>query len=490
MQLPLLSLIIFLPIVGSLLLLLVPATQKSYIKYYALAVTVIILLFSLVMYQQFDFNHVEYGSAQLIEKYRWFSALPINYYVGVDTISLPFVLLTSLISIVCVLASIGSITAKEKEYYTLFLLLESLIMGTFLALDTVLFYIFFEASLIPLFIIVGVWGAENKVYAAFKFFLYTFAGSVFFLIGIIYVINVTGSSDMLVLPQMLMQWPIEAQIILWVLFFLGFAIKIPMWPVHTWLPDAHVQAPTAGSIILAAILLKFGAYGLIRFSVVMLPEASYFFKDMIFLLSCVAIIYASLLAFAQTNIKKLIAYSSIAHMGYVTLGIFALNFEGLQGALMQMVSHGLISGALFLTVGVLYERTHTKDIDAYGGMAAKMPGLASIFMLLTLGSVGLPGTSGFVGEILSLMGLFKVNLYYCMIAALGMVLGAVYMLKLYRKIMFGPNREYSQPIYAMQWQEMVAFAPLIILILLLGMYPSLLLNITKPTTLSIFKLLG
>lgn len=490
MQLPLLSLIIFLPIVGSLLLLLVPATQKSYIKYYALAVTVIILIFSFIMYQQFDLNNVEYGHAQLTEKYRWFSTLPINYYVGVDSISLPFVLLTALISIVCVLASIGSITAKEKEYYALFLLLESLIMGTFLALDTVLFYIFFEASLIPLFIIVGVWGAENKIYAAFKFFLYTFAGSVFFLIGIIYVINVTGSSDMLVLPQMLMQWPIDAQIILWVLFFLGFAIKIPMWPVHTWLPDAHVQAPTAGSIILAAILLKFGAYGLIRFSIVMLPEASYFFKNMIFLLSCIAIIYASLLAFAQTNIKKLIAYSSIAHMGYVTLGIFALNFEGLQGAIMQMVSHGLISGALFLTIGVLYERTHTKDIDAYGGMAAKMPGLASIFMLLTLGSVGLPGTSGFVGEILSLMGLFKVNLYYCMIAALGMVLGAVYMLKLYRKIMFGSNREYSSPIYALQWQEIVAFTPLIILILLLGIYPSLLLNITKPTILSIFKLLG
>ena len=485
---PILSLTIFLPMIGALLILLLGNNDteqgQKLIKIGALVTSLLSSVLVLVVAS--DFQQGEYGVFSLEEKLQWFDGLNIYYHVGVDAISLPFILLTSLLTVVCVLCSWRTISTRIKEYYALFLLMETLIFGVFLSLDIVLFYLFFEAVLIPMFIIIGVWGAENKVYAAFKFFLYTLAGSVLFLLAVIYIYQHTNTTSMADLTKILPQMPLATQKLLWWGFFFGFAIKIPMWPVHTWLPDAHVQAPTAGSVILAGILLKLGAYGFIRFSLAMLPEVSFLFRDYIFALSVIAIVYASLVAFAQTNMKKLIAYSSIAHMGYVTSGIFAGNMQGLQGAIMQMVSHGLISAALFLCVGVLYERAHTKEINAYGGVVEKMPFFAAIFMFFTLSSIALPGTSGFVGELLSLIGLYNVNMYFAVIASTGMVLGAMYMLWLYKRVMLGkPNKEHAKTLAPLDIFETIYFVPLIMLVVVLGIYPVWLTGLTKSTILSL-----
>lgn len=492
MNIPFLSIITFLPLSGVILLLLlgnnITENGKRITRLIALVISLITLATSIVIAYKFNNNELIYGSFQFEEKHNWFIGFNIQYYLGIDAISLPFILLTSLLTPICILCSWHEINEKVKEYHILFLLLESLIFGTFLSLDIVLFYVFFEAVLIPMFIIIGVWGAENRVYAALKFFLYTLAGSVLFLFAIIFIYIKTGDTSIANLPVLLQQLPLETQKLLWLGFFLGFAIKIPMWPVHTWLPDAHVQAPTAGSVILAGILLKLGAYGFIRFSIAMLPDVSHIFKDYIFILGSIAIIYASFVAFAQTNMKKLIAYSSIAHMGYVTNGIFAMNIEAIQGSIVQMISHGLISAALFMGVGVLYERAHTKEIADFSGVAYKMPIFATIFMIFTLGSIGLPGTSGFVGELLSLLGLYKVNMYFTVISALGMVFGAMYMLSMYKRIMFGKTTtKFVKALTPLRWYENIAFLPLIVLILVLGIYPSWLTNLTESTLLSLIK---
>jgi NADH-quinone oxidoreductase subunit M len=489
---PWLSFTIFSPLIGVILILFLGDNESEdgikFTKISALFTSIATLILTLSIAAFVYDNQDPYGTFQLKEQIVWFQGLNIEYHLGVDSISLPFIILTSLLTVICVLCSWHSITIKIKEYFILFLVLETLILGIFLSLDLILFYFFFEAVLIPMFIIIGVWGAENRIYAAFKFFLYTLAGSILFLLAIIYIYIKTDTTNIISLTQLLPLFPLEVQKLLWLGFFLGFAIKIPMWPVHTWLPDAHVQAPTAGSVILAGILLKLGGYGFIRFSLAMLPEVSYLFKDFIFVLSCIAIIYASLVAFAQTNMKKLIAYSSVAHMGFVTNGIFASNIQGLQGAMMQMISHGLISAALFLCVGVLYDRAHTKEITEYGGVAKKMPLFAVIFMFFMLGSISLPGTSGFIGEILSLIGLYKVNMYFAVIASIGMVLGAVYMLWLYKKVMFGAlNRKHSKELGALNLEEVLAFIPLIILVLALGLYPVILTNLTKTSFLSLIQ---
>lgn len=484
----LLSLIIFLPLIGGFILMGLPKKNHKFIKLLALSISTIVFVFAIYATYKFDLKNLKYGEYQLVEKYIWFDNLNIYYYVGIDAISLPFILLTTLLIPLCVIASWETVKQNLKTYYALFLILESCILGVFLALDAVLFYIFFEAVLIPMFIIIGVWGSENRIYAAFKFFLYTLLGSVLFLFTLIFIYVKTGATDMTVLTSILPTMPVELQKILWIGLFLGFAIKIPMWPFHTWLPDAHVQAPTAGSMILAGVLLKLGAYGFIRFSLTMLPEASYYFKDYIFILGDVAIIYASLVAFAQDNMKKLIAYSSIAHMGYVTNGIFAMNIEGMQGAIMQMVSHGLISAALFMVVGSLYERVHSKDISDFGGVATKMPFFATLFMVFTLASVALPGTSGFIGELLSLVGLYKTNAYYAMAATIGMVLGAMYMLVLYKRVMFGGlNNKLLNLLKPLNSFEMVIYVPLLILVIILGIYPALLLDLTESTVVSLVK---
>ncbi len=491
---PWLSLAIFFPLVGIILILFLGNNETEegvrFTKFSALITSLITFFITIVVAFNFhsDERVVSYGLYQFNEQVNWFKGLNIDYHLGVDSISLPFILLTSLLIVVCIISSWRSIKEKVKEYFMLFLLLETLILGVFLSLDLVLFYLFFEAVLIPMFFIIGIWGAEDRVYAAFKFFLYTLAGSVFFLLAIIYIYIQTGTTNIISLTLLLPQFPFDVQKWLWIGFFLGFAIKIPMWPVHTWLPDAHVQAPTAGSVILAGILLKLGAYGFIRFSLAMLPEISYLFKDFIFLLSAVAIIYASLLAFVQTNMKKLIAYSSIAHMGYVTNGIFAANIQGLQGAIIQMVSHGIISAALFLCVGVLYDRAHSKEISQFGGVAQKMPLFAAIFMFFMLCSIALPGTSGFVGELLSLIGLFKVNMYYAVVSSIGMVLGAMYMLYLYAQVMFGEvNKMHAKALTALNMHETIAFIPLIVIAIVLGIYPSVLTGLTNKTLLSLIQ---
>ncbi len=408
---------------------------------------------------------------QFVEKYSWIESFNIFYHLGVDGISVLFVLLSTLLTPICVLASWDAVRERVKEYMVAFLVLETLMIGMFCALDMVLFYVFFEGVLIPMFLIIGVWGGQRRVYAAFKFFLYTLTGSVLMLVAIIFIYLQTGVTD---IPTLLKtSLPRDFQLWLWIAFFASFAVKIPMWPVHTWLPDAHVEAPTAGSVILAGVLLKMGGYGFLRFSLPMMPLASDFFTPLMFSLSVIAVIYTSLVALAQIDMKKLIAYSSVAHMGFVTLGIFALNIQGIQGAIYQMLSHGIVSAALFLCVGVVYDRMHTRLIDRYGGLVERMPIYAFTFMLFMLASVGLPGTGGFIGEFLVLVGLFKVNTTVAVLASLGVVLGAAYMLWLYRRVVFGSlTREDLKLITDMNIREVAIFAPLILLTLWMGIYPT------------------
>jgi NADH-quinone oxidoreductase subunit M len=465
-----LTCLVFLPLVGAAFILVLRGNDEATLnnaRYAALGTTLIVFLLSLYVYAQFD----QASSAfQFVEEKGWFGH-GLTYKLGIDGISLPFVLLTTFLMPICILASWRSIQYRVKEYLIVFLVLETLMTGVFCALDLVLFYLFFEGSLIPMFLIIGIWGHEHRVYASFKFFLYTFAGSVLLLLAVMAMYAVAGTTDINVLLHT--HFPASMQKWLWLAFLASLAVKTPMWPVHTWLPDAHVQAPTAGSVLLAGVLLKFGGYGFIRFSLPMFPDASAFFAPLIFALSVVAIIYTSLVALVQEDMKKLIAYSSVAHMGFVTMGLFSVTAQGVQGAVFQMISHGLVSSALFLCVGVLYDRKHTYEIAAYGGLVGRMPLYAAVFMIFTLANVGLPGTSGFIGEFLTLIGTFKINSWVGLFAATGTILSVAYALYLYRRVIFGVlDKPSLSAISDLSWREAAVFAPLVLLTIFYGVYPA------------------
>ncbi|MCI4661873.1 MAG: NADH-quinone oxidoreductase subunit M [Neomegalonema sp.] len=483
-----LTFVTFLPLAGAALLLLFSDSEEGdqlQIKRFALGVTVVVFIASIPLLMLFDPTQQGY---QFIEETEWLGLL--KYKLGVDGISLPFVMLTTFLMPLTILASWG-VSKRVKEYMIAFLVLETLMIGVFVALDMILFYLFFEGGLIPMFLIIGVWGGKDRIYASFKFFLYTLLGSVLMLIAMLWMINEAGTSDIVQLQEYTFSsTPIEIlgltlpagmQTLLWLAFFASFAVKMPMWPVHTWLPDAHVQAPTAGSVILAAVLLKMGGYGFLRFSLPMFPVASDQMATFVFTLSVIAIIYTSLVALVQEDIKKLIAYSSVAHMGYVTMGIFAGNQQGVDGAMFQMISHGFISGALFLLVGVIYDRMHTRDIGFYGGLAIRMPIYATVMGLFAMANVGLPGTSGFVGEILALTGTFQASTWVALFATTGVILSAAYMLYMYRQVVLG---EMTNPKLAeitdMNGREVFIIAPLVIGTLLLGVQPGLVMDIFAP----------
>ena len=473
---PLLSLVIFLPLLGAAFILFIRGEEEVVARnarYVALWTSLITFALSLFVWFGFERGTAEF---QFVERVDWLPDFNISYHLGVDGISMPFVLLSTLLTPLCVLASWDAIKTRVKEYMIAFLVLETLMVGMFCALDFVLFYMFFEGVLIPMFLIIGIWGGARRVYAAFKFFLYTLAGSVLMLLAMLTMYFTAGTTD---IPTLMAEsFPFQMQIWLWLAFFASFAVKVPMWPVHTWLPDAHVEAPTAGSVILAGVLLKMGAYGFLRFSLPMLPEASAFFTPLVFTLSVVAIVYTSLVALAQKDMKKLIAYSSVAHMGFVTVGIFTVNQQGLEGAIFQMLSHGVVSAALFLCVGVVYDRLHTRDIERYGGLAENMPSYALVFMVFMLASVGLPGTSGFVGEFLVIMGAFQANTWVALLTASGMVLGAAYMLWLYRSVIFGAlTKKELLTLPDMSLREKAVFAPLLAAAVIFGIYPLPLLEV-------------
>ncbi|MCA0032684.1 MAG: NADH-quinone oxidoreductase subunit M [Mesorhizobium sp.] len=467
---PILSLVTFLPLVGVLLILFInddSENARRNIRAIALLTTTFTFIISLFIWTGFDNSQAGF---QFVEKAAWLDS-GISYHMGVDGISMLFVILTTFLMPLCILASWESIEKRVKAYMIAFLLLETLMIGVFCALDIVLFYVFFEAGLIPMFIIIGVWGGKRRVYASFKFFLYTLAGSVLMLLAIMAMFYQSGTTD---IPTLLTHsFPANMQTWLWLAFFASFAVKMPMWPVHTWLPDAHVEAPTAGSVILAAILLKMGGYGFLRFSLPMFPLASEMFAPLVFTLSVVAIIYTSLVALMQEDMKKLIAYSSVAHMGFVTMGIFAMNQEGVQGAIFQMLSHGLVSGALFLCVGVIYDRMHTREIAAYGGLVNNMPKYATVFMVFTMANVGLPGTSGFVGEFLTMLGVFRVNTWVAFFAATGVILSAAYALWLYRRVIFGAlTKDSLKGLLDLSPREKAIIYPLVVLVIFFGVYPA------------------
>ncbi len=474
---PILSTVTFLPLVGALLVLLIRddgRAARRNIRNVTLLTTVFTFILSLFIWAGFDTSDPGF---QMVEKVEWLDS-GISYHMGVDGISMLFVILTTFLMPLCILASWEAIETRIKEYMISFLILETLMIGVFCALDIVLFYVFFEAGLIPMFIIIGVWGGKRRVYASFKFFLYTLLGSVLMLLAIMAMFWQAGTTD---IPTLLAyDFPPSMQTWLWLAFFASFAVKMPMWPVHTWLPDAHVEAPTAGSVILAGILLKMGGYGFLRFSLPMFPDASLYFQPLVFTLSVVAIIYTSLVALMQEDIKKLIAYSSVAHMGYVTMGIFAMNAEGIQGGIFQMLSHGLVSGALFLCVGVIYDRMHTREIAAYGGLVNNMPKYAVVFMVMTMANVGLPGTSGFVGEFLTLVGIFKVNTWVALFATTGVVLSAAYALWLYRRVIFGVlTKESLKNLLDLSPREKAILYPLVALVIFFGVYPAPVLDVTQ-----------
>ena len=486
----LLSIVTFLPLAAALIMALFmrgedPAAQLQ-AKRLALFTTTATFVISLFVYFQFDPANTDF---QMVEERPWLVGL--NYKMGVDGISVLFVMLTTFLMPLTI-AACWNVTTRVKEYMIAFLVLETLMLGVFMALDLVLFYLFFEAGLIPMFLIIGIWGGKDRIYAAFKFFLYTFLGSVLMLVAMVAMYVDAGTTD---IPTLLhhnfaatdiwflgLHVPGGLQTLLWIAFFASFAVKMPMWPVHTWLPDAHVQAPTAGSVVLAAILLKMGGYGFLRFSLPMFPVASDLLGPFVMWLSVIAIVYTSLVALAQSDMKKLIAYSSVAHMGYVTAGIFAANQQGVDGAIFQMLSHGFVSGALFLCVGVIYDRMHTREIDAYGGLVNRMPVYALVFMLFTLANVGLPGTSGFIGEFLTLAGMFQANTWIAAVATTGVILSACYALWLYRRVVLGDLiKESLKTISDMSARERAIFAPLIAMTLLLGVYPSLVTDVIGPS---------
>ncbi len=487
----LLSIITFLPLAAALILAAFlrgddEAAQRN-AKWLALIATSVTFLVSLFLLAGFDPADTGF---QFVEERDWL--LGLKYKMGVDGISILFVMLTTFLMPLTI-AACWEVKTRVKEYMIALLVLETLMLGVFCALDLVLFYLFFEGGLIPMFLIIGIWGGQNRIYAAFKFFLYTFLGSVLMLVAMVAMFFDAGTTD---IPSLLnhnfgseeitvlgIHVVGGMQTLMWLAFFASFAVKMPMWPVHTWLPDAHVQAPTAGSVVLAAILLKMGGYGFLRFSLPMFPVASDLLAPLVLWMSAIAIVYTSLVALAQTDMKKLIAYSSVAHMGYVTAGIFSINQQGIDGAIFQMISHGFISGALFLCVGVIYDRMHTREIDAYGGLVNRMPAYALIFMLFTMANVGLPGTSGFVGEFLTLMGMFQANTWVAAIATTGVILSAAYALWLYRRVVMGDLiKESLKSITDMTRRERAIFAPLVVMTLLLGVYPSLVTDIIGPST--------
>ncbi|SJZ55890.1 NADH-quinone oxidoreductase subunit M [Consotaella salsifontis] len=473
---PILSTVTFLPLIGALLILFIRDDNeqaRQNIRTVALLATIFTFLLSLGIWLSFDESNPGF---QMVEQMSWLGS-GISYHMGVDGISMLFVILTTFLMPICILASRESIKTRVKEYMIAFLILETLVVGVFCALDIVLFYIFFEGGLIPMFLIIGVWGGKRRIYASYKFFIYTFLGSVLMLIAIMAMYWAAGTTS---IPELLrFNFPASMQGWLWFAFLASFAVKMPMWPVHTWLPDAHVEAPTAGSVILAGILLKLGGYGMIRFSLPMFPLASADFAPLIYTLSVVAIIYTSLVALMQEDIKKLIAYSSVAHMGFVTMGIFAANVQGVQGAIFQMLSHGLVSGALFLCVGVVYDRMHTREIAAYGGLVSRMPVYAAVFMILTMANIGLPGTSGFIGEFLTLIGVYQANSWVAIFAALGMILSAAYALWLYRRVIFGAlEKESLRSILDLSRREKILLYPLVVLVIFFGVYPMPIFNAT------------
>ena len=486
----LLSLTTFIPLLGAIILALFlrgdDAAAQGNAKWVAMATTVSTFLVSLFILFGFDASNTDF---QMVEEREWLMGM--SYKMGVDGISILFVMLTTFL-MPLVIASCWNVSTRVKEYMIAFLLLETLMLGVFMALDLVLFYLFFEAGLIPMFLIIGIWGGKNRIYASFKFFLYTFLGSVLMLVAMVAMFSQAGTTD---IPELMaFQFGYNTfsllgisivggmQTLMWMAFFASFAVKMPMWPVHTWLPDAHVQAPTAGSVVLAAILLKMGGYGFLRFSLPMFPIGSEVMGTFVLWLSAIAIIYTSLVALVQQDMKKLIAYSSVAHMGYVTMGIFAVNQQGIDGAIFQMISHGFISGALFLCVGVIYDRMHTREINAYGGLVNRMPAYALIFLFFTMANVGLPGTSGFVGEFLVLVGIFQVNTWVATFATSGVILSAAYALWLYRRVVLGDLiKESLRTIKDISARERLIFTPLVFMTLLLGVYPALVLDIIGPS---------
>ena len=477
-----LSIVTFLPLLGAAAILVARLLNKGgheaaapAARWIALVTTMVVLAVSVVLVAQFDPSNPAY---QFVENYAWFAGA--SYHLGVDGISILFVLLTAFLLPICIVASWKSIQTRVVEYMVAFLVLETLVIGVFTSLDLFLFYIFFEGTLVPMFLIIGIWGGANRIYAAYKFFLYTLAGSVLMLLAMLWMAHTTGTTSIPELKQYAFDPAVQP--ILWLAFFASFAVKMPMWPVHTWLPDAHVQAPTAGSVILAGILLKLGGYGFILFNLPMFPQASQMFTPLVFALSVIAIVYTSLVAFRQTDIKKLIAYSSVAHMGFVTMGIFAGNDTGVQGAVFQMLSHGLISGALFLCVGVVYDRMHTREIAFYGGLTARMPWYATIFLMFTMANVGLPGTSGFIGEVLTMTGAYQASTWTALIAASGVIFSAVYALTLFRNVMYGEiTNPALQTITDIDKRELLIFVPLIVGTIGLGLYPNAVLDYTGPT---------
>jgi NADH-quinone oxidoreductase subunit M len=471
---PIISFTIFLPMAGSFIILFIKETDESAtnIRWAALWTSLGTFILSCLIWFLFDSTNYNY---QFIEKHQWFSDFNFFYHVGIDGISLFMILLCTFLTPLCILSSWDNVTKKIKEYMIAFLLLETLMIGMFCAIDTLLFYVFFEGVLIPMFLIIGIWGGQNRIYASFKFFLYTLFGSVLMLIAIIYMYQISNSMNIIELQNF--KFEKNIQIWLWLAFFASFAVKIPMWPFHTWLPDAHVEAPTAGSVILAGVLLKMGGYGFIRFSLNIFPEASYYFSPLVFGLSIIAIIYTSLVALAQSDMKKLIAYSSVAHMGIVTIGIFVVNQQSIEGAMVQMLSHGIVSAALFLCVGVVYDRMHTRKISFYGGLVNRMPRYAVFFMIFTLASIGLPGTSGFVGEFLTILGAFKFNTFLAFFAATGIILSAVYMLFLYKRVIFGIiTNEKLKTILDLNLREHIIMISLLIIVIIIGIFPNIFLE--------------
>jgi NADH-quinone oxidoreductase subunit M len=472
MTFPILSLLIFFPVLGGILLLGIGKENVKGVKIMALVISLVEFVISLPLWFSFDktTHHM-----QFVERHSWISIFNIEYYLGIDGISVLFVLLSALVTILCVLVSWNSIEIKVKEFFVSLLLLEGAMIGVFCALDFFLFYIFWEAMLIPMFLLIGIWGGPNRIYATTKFFLYTLVGSLLMLVGII-TLYIQGGNTFDILALAEQQYPVKLQLVLFWAFFAAFAVKVPMWPVHTWLPDAHTEAPAAGSVVLAAILIKMGAYGFLRFSMPILPDATSAMMIPMLVLSLIGIVYGGFICLAQSDLKRLIAYSSVSHMGFVTLGIFALNTQSVEGGILQMINHGVVTGALFLGIGMVYERTHTRKISDYGGLATNMPIFASFFLLFTLASVGLPGTNGFIGELLILLGSFLTRPWVALIAASGLIIGAWYMLWLYQRIFFNPVNARWNGIRELGIREIVTFLPMVVLIFWIGLYPNSMLD--------------
>ncbi len=468
MEIPkLLSLILWFPLLGILLIFFIPRERENAIKRVALLTALIDFVLSLVLLFNFDYGN---PSFQFVEKKLWLDFLGSYYFLGVDGISILFVPLSTLVTLLCILISWDAIKEKVKEFYLALLFTNIAMVGVFLSLDLLLFYIFWEALLIPMYLIIGIWGGPRRIYSTIKFFLYTFFGSIFMLLAIIYIFWQFGTFDYTVLLGK--GFPPYVEKLLFLGFLIAFAVKVPMWPVHTWLPDAHTEAPTAGSVILAGILIKLGGYGMVRFLLPLFPQASIYFSKLILVLSVIAIIYAGLACLWQSDLKRLIAYSSVSHMGFVTLGIFSLNPIGIKGAILQMINHGIVTGALFMCVGVIYERTHSREISYYGGLATSFPIYAVFFMILTLASIGLPGTNGFIGEFLILLGTFLKDKFMVVLASTGVIIGAAYMLWLYQRVFFQKPKPYLMELPSLSWNEHLALIPMIILVFLIGIYPN------------------